>query len=419
MIVSVCQIILLFAISFLIFRKQRPPLRRFYWFAFFAKSLAGICLGLLYIYYYHGDDTIMYFTDARNLAGYAVRDPRAFVTFLWSGDVAPEGIILAGTQPRALFFTKLTTIVVLLTGGNYWVVSLWFSFVSFLSAWYLTSVLHKRFGLITAPIIAFLFFPSVVFWTSGLEKEGIAMAAMYFLTVAFLKLYTKMKLRYWELVLLPLAFWLLWKIKYYFLAAFFPVICTLLIMQLVVRYRDIRNRGVYLLVWFSIFLIPLYIASVVHPNFYPERFLEVIISNHDAFIALSGSDDVIHYDHLSASAIDIVRNFPLATASALFRPFLWEAGNGIQVVAALENTIVMILSLWALITVIRRGKETLMTVTPLAGATLLFVILLAAFLALSTPNFGTLSRYRVGFLPYYILIIIIPLSVSKKFDQRL
>jgi hypothetical protein len=27
------------------------------------------------------------------------------------------------------------------------------------------------------------------------------------------------------------------------------------------------------------------------------------------------------------------------------------------------------------------------------------------FLALSTPNFGTLSRYRAGFLPFFVFVI--------------
>jgi hypothetical protein len=307
-----------------------------------------------------------------------------------------------------------------MTGGNYWVVSLWFSFISFLSAWHLTSFVHEQFRVTLAPVIAFLFFPSIVFWTSGLEKEGLAMAALYFLTLIFLKLFTKAKTRYWEWILLPFAFWMLWSIKYYFLAVFLPITSTLLVIRLLImKYWEIKNRAVYALVWLVIFLIPLYIASIVHPNFYPERFLEVIISNHDAFIALSDNRDVIHYYRLSSSAGDVIRNMPLAMVSGIFRPFIWESVNVVQIVAALENLVIAALTLWALMSVFRMKLKYSPINTPLMVATLLFVGLLAAFLSLSTPNFGTLSRYRVGFLPYYVLITILPLSAAKKIDQTL
>ncbi len=37
-------------------------------------------------------------------------------------------------------------------------------------------------------------------------------------------------------------------------------------------------------------------------------------------------------------------------------------------------------------------------------AALVFICVLCIFLALSTPNLGTLSRYRVGFLPFFVLL---------------
>lgn len=418
MILSVVQIVLLIIIAFLLFRRQRTPLRLFYWPAFIVKSIAGVCLGLLYMHYYNGEDTLMYFSDANALSNFASRDPWAFVRFLWSGDVAPNGVTLVGTQPRALFFTKFACIVSLLTGGNYWVISLWFSFISFLSAWYLTSFLHKHFKMTVAPVIAFLFFPSVVFWTSGLEKEGLAMAMMYFITVIFLKLYTKTTLRYWEWLFLPFAFWILWSIKYYFLAVFLPVASTLLVMRLLVmKYWQIKSKAMYAVIWISIFLVPLYIASIVHPNFYPERFLDVIISNHDAFVALSEDHDIIHYDRLSSSAGDIIRNMPLALTSGIFRPFLWESVNPIQIIAAIENLFIAVLTLWSITNLLYPKGRSGMTITPLVAGTLIFVGLLAVFLSLSTPNFGTLSRYRVGFLPYYVLVTILPISAARKFDR--
>jgi hypothetical protein len=44
----------------------------------------------------------------------------------------------------------------------------------------------------------------------------------------------------------------------------------------------------------------------------------------------------------------------------------------------------------------------------------LYVVALCVFLALSTPNFGTLSRYRISFLPLLFLLITIENPLVKK-----
>jgi hypothetical protein len=41
---------------------------------------------------------------------------------------------------------------------------------------------------------------------------------------------------------------------------------------------------------------------------------------------------------------------------------------------------------------------------------LVYVVVLVSFLALSTPNFGTLSRYRIGALPALVILCLNPLT---------
>jgi hypothetical protein len=85
--------------------------------------------------------------------------------------------------------------------------------------------------------------------------------------------------------------------------------------------------------------------------------------------------------------------------SGLLRPFIWEASGMTALLASLENLIIMIL-LISSISEIGRGTHRL-----LLFSALMYVMLLCVFLALSTPNLGTLSRYRVGFLPFLIFVI--------------
>jgi hypothetical protein len=48
-------------------------------------------------------------------------------------------------------------------------------------------------------------------------------------------------------------------------------------------------------------------------------------------------------------------------------------------------------------------------------------MLLAIFLALSTPNFGTLSRYKIGFFPFLVFLTLYKnplLGKIMQFTQR-
>ena len=413
----VAQGILLFVIGFLIFKRQPEALRPFFWPALIFKCIAGILLGLLYFYYYTKDDTFNYFADAGTLVDMASASPSDYIRFLWveySSETSSVRLLIP--EPRAVFFTKMVSLVCLVSGNNYWITSLYFSFISFCGAWYLFKVLSYEFKNTAFAAIALLFFPSIIFWTSGLIKESVAMATLFGVTAIFVKIYSRTKISVFEWVILLPMIWILWNLKYYFLAVYLPVASTLLVMRLLIeRYIGIQNRILYLASWLIVFIIPLYVASVIHPNFYPERFLDVIVSNYDAFTALSAPEDLIHYTNLTATPGSILSHFPWAAFSALFRPFLWEAHNALQVMAALENTMIVVISIVSLTNAFKTGTLRNITRSPLVAGTLLYVFLVAAFLALSTPNFGTLCRFRVGFLPFYLLVVCSALPGINKF----
>jgi hypothetical protein len=94
----------------------------------------------------------------------------------------------------------------------------------------------------------------------------------------------------------------------------------------------------------------------------------------------------------------------MAFFSGLYRPFVTEVHTIWQVIAALENLLLLILTIAALTNVTRMitSRHRL-----LIFSLMIYITLLCVFLALSTPNFGTLSRYRVGFIPFFVLLLTI------------
>jgi hypothetical protein len=231
------------------------------------------------------------------------------------------------------------------------------------------------------------------------------MASLFFLTAVFLKFWLREPLKWWEWILVPFAIWLAWKLKYYYLAVFLPVVIASLAVRLLLFDRLKSRPVIYrVLLWCIFFFIPVLIASTTRPNFYPDRFLAVIISNNAEFQAISNDDDLIHYNSLQPTVGSILKNAPWALFSGLFRKLPWEAGTLFQLISSLENILLLLLACAAL------GNVNKMVRSPnrlLLYSIIVYTVILCVFLALSTPNFGTLSRYRVSFVPYFFLLIAI------------
>jgi hypothetical protein len=408
------NVILIFTLAFLLWRKQTAELKRIFCPALAVKLVAGICLGLLYTYYFPVADTFVYFNDASRVAELARKDLPSYLELLFL-DRNVETLSLTFQEPRALFLTKLTSIFNILTEDNYWISGLYFSFTSFLAAWCLVKTIARYIPSVTlAAVIAFLFFPSVVFWTSGMLKESLAMAALFFLVAVFLKIWFDRALGGWEYALGILSLVVFWNLKYYYVAVFVPVAFTSLFYRFLVENRVRAHLVVRALIWCGIIVLPLLVISFLHPNFNADRILGVIVTNNAAYNQFSDPGDYVRFNDVRATPLSILINAPWAIFSGLFRPMFWEAQTIVQFVAGLENTFLLVLFIGALF----RVKRILASPHRLLIASLLvFVVLLCVFITISAPNFGTLSRYRVGYLAFFVFLILCDNPVAQYLER--
>jgi len=135
-IVAVLNIGFLTFIAYRIWRKNVSAIRKFFWPALLFKLIAGILLGVMYAYYYTVGDTFNYFDDGVKLATIARSDVKSYLGFLWSGDsTSSVWSELLYKQPRAMFLSKITSVFCILTFDNYWIISLYFSAISFFCTW--------------------------------------------------------------------------------------------------------------------------------------------------------------------------------------------------------------------------------------------------------------------------------------------
>src|SRR5207247_1683115 len=101
------------------------------------------------------------------------------------------------------------------------------------------------------------------------------------------------------------------------------------------------------------------------------------------------------------------------------RPYIWETKKPIQLMNAIEA----LLFFWVTLKVIFSvgPKKTWKTITedPTIQFCLVFTLVFAFAVGLSSGNFGTLSRYRIPCLPFYGLTLVLIYYKNKPLDSNI
>ena len=410
--IFVINILLLGYIIWLFYQKSwHLPLKLFFFPALSVKLCAGILLGILYKWYFEGGDTLNYFHDAGVLSAPAAGNLFLYIKSLFASTLAeglPNGLNFIN-QPRALFFSKILSFFSFITHHNYWLISLYLSLLSFWGMWYLSNQLAKIFpGTRHAAALAFLFFPSVIFWSSGVMKESIAMPSLCVLVAFTLPYIQTSSVSAKEVIhkipLILLLLWLLWQLKYYYFGVLIPMLVSSILVKMIDHKMKITLFYAKIFIWVGVFVSLLGLASLVHPNLQLENFLTALVRNHDLIYKASHPENLIQYDALEPTWASLLANFPNALFSGLFRPMLWEVSTPLHALLAIENSGLLLLTLLAIIQLFRYRPSRAPSL--LLFAVIIYILLMAALLALASPNLGSLARYRVGFLPFFVYVLL-------------
>lgn len=384
--------------------------------AVFLKITAGIAMGLIYSHYYLGGDTHQYFNDAVALRELAINNTGDFLNYIFKNQV-PNYIQLNYPldEPRAFLFSKICAIINIISFDSYYLLSTYLSLFSVTGFIYLANQTIKAFPRYkNEAVIAFLAFPSVVFWSSGVIKETIAVGTLAFIFGLIIKYFiseNNTKIKFLDILLFIACILLSWFLKYYFIgiliATFLP---TILFSKLNSRVK--KNQKWIL--WSALFLITIGVVTLTRYNFQLNNIPNVVFENAEAFVNKSNQGDYIQYPSKSNAWTSILINSPIALFSGLFRPSLFEVDSIFKLVSAIENSLLFIFLIISLSTIpkILKSKYKFWIISGLS-----YIIILAIFLALSTPNFGTLVRYKSGFLFVFVFLTLIENPLISKIKK--
>jgi hypothetical protein len=453
---------------------------------FFIKLFFGICFYLVYTVYYTDNQTSdmhKYYNDALKIFELTKENPRSYLSILTGLEINNKDEII--TQQLSFWYQEESASVVNdsrmvirfnllmlpLSRGNIYLHLVMIVFLSFIGLHLIYVSLEKYFKNREILLLLSCFgIPSVMFWSSGIMKEGLLVFFFGILIYSLFENKTKLYIRlglslvsilgmffakfYVALALIPSLLFLLvgyifekksfvWQLSITCLVviigafSFNTFLKNLPLQKLSKKQNDFINLsigGVYLAntnsPYDTIFTLkPSSLHSfdqiiegktaqlksgTVYHHWKNPGYADTLISKNNKntytiLKVLEPTGSAITLKRLMPSYGSIIRLFPEAFINVCFRPFLFDVGNLFSLMACIENLLFILL----FITLIFRFKKPEISNQTIIIFSILFVFTLYTLVGLTTPVLGAAVRYKVPALPFLLISIFLLYDVSK------
>lgn len=402
------------------------PLRRYYLPGLYVKFGGAIFIGLIYAYYYKGGDTFNFFYHSKIINSALSDSFITWVKLIFRVPVDSDPKLYTYVSQMSWYndvssytVASIAAVLGLLSGTSYIPIALLFAFISYTGIWAMYKTFWKIYPLLHKELaIAFLFIPSTFVWGSAVFKDTICMFGLGWLTYCTFRIFVNRDFSIKNLFLLCLSFYLIALIKLYILLAFIPALSLWLLLTYSSRIKTAASRFLLNILFIGITAGAFFFFSerfAKELNKYSLENIAQTAANTQGWISyVSDAQEGSRYDigKFDPTILGMLTKFPQGVVVTLFRPFLWEAKKPIVALSALEALAFLFFTLqlifkngFKIITWTRRDPNLFFF--------LVYSLIFAFAVGVSTGNFGTLSRYKIPCMPFYAAYLLILLRHQK------
>ncbi|PZF72029.1 hypothetical protein [Taibaiella soli] len=409
------------------------PWRPYFMPALTAKIVGAIFIGLIYQYYYGGGDTANYYLQGGIINSSMAEGPSKWFNLLFS---IPEWYepgywnyisqLYWYNSVAEYTVCGITAVCRLLTFGTYLPIALIFASLAFTGFWALfrtfVSIYPKY---IRAIAVAVLFIPSCIMWGSGLFKDTLCMFGLGWMTFAAFRLLINRDFSFKNILIAIASFYLVAHIKIYIQIAFLPAV----VLWILFSYSHKILNG------FVRFFVRIAVIGICAGGFMlmADKFSEdlgkysldkigktaEITATYLQGISVESGGSVYDLGTFDPSLQGMLTKFFPAVNATFFRPYVWEAGKALQFLSAIEALLFLFITLKVLLVVGPLRVWRTIVSDPNIQFCLIFSTIFAFAVGVSSYNFGTLSRYKIPCLPFYILAMVLIFYKNAEPGKRL
>lgn len=419
---------------YLFFKRRREKLdstilKHYHKQAFWFKIIASLLFMVYYTYMTGGDTRTLYFLEGKNLFHLLLQDGSNWKYIFTAGKNMNEHLLtqtlnIGYLQSEANFMIiRLTAILSFLTFGQYTLIGLFFACFAFSGLWKLFMFFYERKPeLHKALAISILFFPSVVFWSSGLMKDSLMIGALGWFTYS-LDQFSSGKNLVRNFLILSLAAYMMITVKVYIFLAYAPLLFLFILFEKLKAIKAVLLRVFLVLV---VIVVSIFSFLYAYSSFEEELgtyALENVTSSMEklnttlaSMTAEQGAESNFNLGaQFEGTPQSLIKVAPFAIVASFFRPFIWEASKVSQLLSALESLALMLITLFLFVRLGPFRMVRFYLSDPMIFFCLTFALVFGVFIGATTVNFGTLVRYKIPCLPFYAIALAL---LYNKYNAR-
>ena len=409
-----------------------PVLKIYQQRGFWIKALVVIPFAIFNSKISPGDSYVLYQVEGVNIFKLIIKDFSNIRYLLSPGQLYNDSGLLADPwnagycrDVNNFMVCRVVTVLSFFTMGKYLVTCLFFSMISYSGVWRLYRFfyglyphLHKQLA------IAILYLPTFVFWSSGILKDPLCTGALGWLTYSLYEALFKKKSLVKNTCIIFAAAYTLILLKIYILVAYVPFFILFLALKNLTLLKNIFVR----IIVAAGMLVGIMLG-----------FTRIMNELRDSMVKFSGNDitgAIKNYQvgyaaqsetagsnfslgvEFDGSVGSLIKMAPAAVVATLYRPFIWESRKASTLLSSLESLAMIIITLKVLwLAGFRRFFKSCKD--PAVMYCICFALFFALFVGATTPNFGTLCRYKIPCMPFYVIAIFLIQDLTKQKKENL
>jgi hypothetical protein len=390
---------------------------KYYRSGLLAKIYGGLAFALIYVFYYDGGDTTAYWIDAGRLSALITTEPSCFLRIL-SGDLSMKWFycfdLSNGTplhylrDPQSYSVTRFTSIFHFLSVDSFLGCTILIAWISFGGVWRLYLVFCEEYPKLSKELaIAFLFIPSVLFWGSGIMKDTYTLTAACWMTSSVYGLLLKRRELFKNTIYVIFSSYVMIVMKPYIFVALLPGIFIWVVFN---RIQTIENQIVRVMSAPVIMMIGVVGAAVVFSQASSslgsygsvDSIMERAVATQEDLKREAYEGNTFDIGTIDPSVGGMLSKAPVAIFAGLFRPTVLDVRNPLMFISAIENTVLMIFLLYMLFRIGPLAFARYVFGKPMILFSFTFAIIFSFAVGLTTSNFGSLVRYKIPALPFFL-----------------
>lgn len=378
---------------------------------FLFKIIVGIIYGWIGVFY-NQKDTWAFHKNGLEEKKQLLSDPLEFLISLFRSGYTENkyGKFLSVENSwwndlDANFFNKMMAVFDVFSFGNYYINVVFYSFITLAGPIAIYRVMTNVFPAKRLTILLSTFLlPSLIYWTSGIHKEGFIFTGLALLIYCFYNGFLQKRFPFRYLVAIAISLTAMLVLRNFLFLFLIPGLIAWTLAEKL-RWKPYLTFAIVYL----FFTILFFSAKYIHPAF---DFPQSVVDRQQAFLTLRGGS-AVPVRHLEPLLGSFIINIPQVVSLSAIRPYITDVKHILSLAAAIEINMLLCLFL-----VFLKWRQPGIKCAPV----LLFFIFFGFSVLMSigyTVHFlGAIVRYRSVVLP----LLIIPMVASinwKKIEEFL